>query len=534
VRRVAGLGRVSIGRRAPVPPGARDASRADRPDTPSDPGNAPGSPGRGRGRADSVDAPGSADPPGAGDPRGSSGQPGSAGHTGSAGHPGSAGHVGASGHLGGVAGSGGLGSGGDVPGAGGRRAGILPRWLRRSLAAQAAGNRASAQAERDAARDGDGPPVPPSPASVAEEHIPVALRVSAGWSWRLIITGAAIYILLMAIGRVRVVVIPLIAGLLIAALIHPLAHRFQRMGVPRLGAAFAALFVFFVVLAGAAVAVGFNAADELPTVTDQVSQGVEQVRGYLTNGPFHLSQSQLDDLVDDIRRNLAHNRGKVVSGVISGASVAAEVITGLLVTLFSTFFFLYDGDRIWNWIVTRFPLGARDRVRGAGREAWFTITGYVRGTVFVAAVDAFGIGMGLVGVGVPLVAPLALLTFFGGFVPIIGATVAGIAAVLVTLVSGGVTDALIILGVVLAVQQIEGHVLQPLVMRRAVQLHPLAIVIALSAGGVLAGIPGAIAAVPFVAVINRVSGYLAATGKSPRPDQVDADDEDPSAEEARP
>nr|WP_243407417.1 AI-2E family transporter [Frankia canadensis] len=373
-----------------------------------------------------------------------------------------------------------------------------------------------------------------SSASRAEEHIPVALRVSAGWSWRLILTGAAIYILLMAVGRVRVVVIPIIAGLLIAALIHPLVVRFQRMGVPRLGAAFAALFVFLVVVAGAAVAVGFNAADELPTVTDQVSEGVEQVRGYLTNGPFHLSQSQLDDLVDDIRRNLANNRGRVVSGVISGASVAAEVITGLLVALFSSFFFLYDGERIWNWIVTRFPDGAEERVRGAGREAWFTITGYVRGTVFVAAVDAFSIGMGLLGVGVPLVAPLALLTFFGGFVPIIGATVAGIAAVLVTLVSGGVTDALIILGVVLAVQQIEGHLLQPIVMRRAVRLHPLAIVISLSAGGVLAGIPGAIAAVPFVAVVNRVASYLAATGKSARPDRVDPDDEgSPTPEEAR-
>ncbi|WP_242424844.1 AI-2E family transporter, partial [Frankia sp. EI5c] len=161
--------------------------------------------------------------------------------------------------------------------------------------------------------------------------------------------------------------------------------------------------------------------------------------------------------------------------------------------------------------------GAEERVRGAGREAWLTITGYIRGTVFVAAVDAVGITIGLVGVGAPLIAPLALLTFFGGFIPIVGATVAGIAAVLVALVSNGVGDALIILGVVLAVQQLEGHLLQPLVMRRAVRLHPLAIVIALSAGGVLAGIPGAIAAVPFVAVVNRVATYLAAEGKEPTP-----------------
>ncbi|CAO5170151.1 putative heme transporter [Frankia sp. AiPs1] len=380
----------------------------------------------------------------------------------------------------------------------------------------------------------------------------MALRVSAGWSWRLIVTAAAVYILLMAVGRIRLVIIPIIAGLLIAALIHPMKHRFQRMGLPRLAASFAALFVFLVVLAGAAVAVGFNAADEIPTVSDQVSQGVEQIRGYLTNGPFHLSQSQLDDLVDDIRRNLANNRGRLVNGVISGASVAAEALTSLLLALFSTFFFVYDGERIWNWIVTRFPVGAEERVRGAGREAWSTITGYIRGTVFVAATDALGITIGLIGVGVPLVAPLALLTFFGGFVPIVGATVAGVAAVLVTLVSGGVTDALIILGVVLAVQQIEGHLLQPLVMRRAVRLHPLAIVISLSAGGVLAGIPGAIAAVPFVAVVNRVATYLAASAKpasdadppaegDPAPDgnpvrgdRVDPGDHRPPREETRP
>ncbi len=398
----------------------------------------------------------------------------------------------------------------------GQRQGIVPRRLWLLRAARPAGPDVPDETKPPPARRGGGG-AQQSPPGRAEELVPLALRVSAGWSWRLIVTGAAIYILLMVVGRVRIVVIPIIAGLLIAALIHPLAHRLQRLGLPRLGAAFVALFIFFAVLAGAAVAVGFNAANEIPTVSDQVSEGVEQIRGYLTDGPLHLSQTQLDDLVDDIRRNLANNRGRLVSGVISGASVAAEVLTSLLVALFSTFFFLYDGERIWSWIVTRFPDAAEDRVRGAGREAWHTITGYIRGTVFVAAVDAIGIAIGLIGVGVPLVAPLALLTFFGGFVPIIGATVAGVAAVLVTLVSQGVTDALIILGVVLAVQQLEGHVLQPLVMRRAVQLHPLAIVIALSAGGVLAGIPGAIAAVPFVAVVNRVAGYLAATGKRQPP-----------------
>ncbi|WP_241255555.1 AI-2E family transporter [Candidatus Protofrankia californiensis] len=348
-----------------------------------------------------------------------------------------------------------------------------------------------------------------------DAQVPAPLRVAAGWSWRLLVIGLAIYVLLLVVGRVRVVVIPVIAGLLISAMIYPTALGLRRRGVPRLASSFVTVFGFLILVAGAGVGVGFNAANEFPNLSDQISKGVEQVRDYLQDGPLHLSKSQLDDLTNDITTALANNRGRLVSGVLSGATVAAEVITGILLTLFATFFFVHDGDRIWDWIVARFPSGSEERVRGAGREAWATITGYIRGTMFVALVDAIGITIGLLAVGVPLVAPLALLTFLGGFIPIVGATVAGVAAILVTLVSNGLVPALVILGVVLGVQQIEGHLLQPLVMRRAVRLHPLAIVISLSAGGVLAGIPGAVAAVPFVAVINRVAGYLARSGKQP-------------------
>ncbi|WP_374113395.1 AI-2E family transporter [Frankia sp. AgB1.8] len=360
-----------------------------------------------------------------------------------------------------------------------------------------------------------------SPHERAERAVPVALRVSAGWSWRLLIIGAAVYVVVIAIGRVRSIVIPVVAGLLITALIVPIAQRLQRVGVPRLASAFLALLTFFVILGGVAVGVGFNAANELPTVVDQVNNGIGQVRDYLTNGPLHLSQKQITDLIDSVQHSLTANRGKVVSQVITTASVLVEVLASLLVTVFATFFFVYDGAGIWNWIVNRFPASAEERVRGAGREAWATLTGYIRGTVLIAFTDALGISIGLVSVGTPLVAPLALLTFFGGFIPIVGATVAGTAAVLVTLVAKGLVPAIIVLCVVVVVQQFEGHVMHPLVMRRAVNLHPLAIVISLSAGAVLAGIPGAIAAVPTVAVINRVAGYLAASGKAPPEPKVD-------------
>nr|WP_232794330.1 AI-2E family transporter [Pseudofrankia saprophytica] len=378
--------------------------------------------------------------------------------------------------------------------------------------AEAAARRAEAAARRAAAAE---EAARLSTRERAERAVPLALRVSAGWSWRLLVVGAAVYVVVVAIGRVRTVVIPVVAGLLISALIVPIAHRLQRIGVPRLASAFIALLTFFILIGGAAVAVGFNAANELPKVIDQVSAGIDQVRDYLINGPLNLSQKQIDDLVNSIQHSLSENRGKVLSGVITTASVLFEVLTTILVTLFATFFFVYDGAGIWDWIVSRFPATAEERVRGAGVEAWNTLTGYIRGTVFVAVVDSIGISIGLVAVGTPLVAPLALLTFFGGFIPIIGATAAGVAAILVTLVAKGVVPAIIVLGVVLFVQQVEGHLLQPLVMRRAVRLHPLAIVIALSAGGVLAGIPGAVVAVPTVAVINRVARYLATSGKAP-------------------
>jgi putative heme transporter len=347
--------------------------------------------------------------------------------------------------------------------------------------------------------------------------VPSSLRTAAAWAWRLLVLGAALYVLIQLVARLRVVVIPVLIGLLIAALTYPIASRLRRHGVPRLAAAWVALLTFLLAIAGVGVLIGYNATSEFPHLSQQVNQGVDRVQDYLTNGPFHFSHKQIDDAVHNIRASITRNRSRILSGVLAGASVAVEVVTGVLLALFTAFFLLYDGERIWHWVVTRFPPRVRDRVRGAGDEAWSTVTGYIRGTMFVAFTDAVGISIGLLVVGVPLVAPLALLTFIGGFIPIVGATLAGVASVLVTLVAKGPVPALIVLGVVLAVQQLEGHVLQPVVMRRAVRLHPLAIVLSLAAGATLAGIPGAVVAVPFVAVINRVSGFLARFGKDEAP-----------------
>jgi predicted PurR-regulated permease PerM len=198
----------------------------------------------------------------------------------------------------------------------------------------------------------------------------------------------------------------------------------------------------------------------------------------------------------------------LTSGAVGAATTAGHVLTGLLLALFATFFFLKDGPRIWSWVVRLFPADARNRADGAGRRAWLTLISYVRATLAVAFVDAVGIGLGAAILGVPLALPLAVIVFLGSFVPIIGATLSGLVAVLVALVAKGPLTALILLGVVLLVQQLEGHVLQPLLLGRAIKVHPLAVVFGIATGVLLAGIVGALIAVPIVAVINTVASYL--------------------------
>jgi predicted PurR-regulated permease PerM len=210
---------------------------------------------------------------------------------------------------------------------------------------------------------------------------------------------------------------------------------------------------------------------------------------------------------------LSQNRGRLTSGALGAAGTIGEIITGALLTLFATIFFIKDGRQIWTWLVRLFPLGSRERVAGAGERAWRTLISYVHATIAVAFVDAFFIGLGAALLGVPLALPLAVIVFLFSFIPIVGATLYGLIAVLIALVAEGPLKALILLAIVVAVQQLEGHILQPLLLGRAVKVHPLAIVFGIATGTLLAGIIGALLAVPIVAVIATVSGYLS-TGES--------------------
>lgn len=269
----------------------------------------------------------------------------------------------------------------------------------------------------------------------------------------------------------------------------------------------------------------------------QVRDGVNEVQTWLTRGPLHLSQAQLTQGFERLQQQVSENQGEITSGALSTATTVGEVVAGFFLVLFTLFFFLRDGAQIWRFLCRLLPRPARVPVARAGHYSWHTLGSYVRATVLVAIVDAVGIGIGLAVLRVPLALPLAALVFLGAFIPVIGATLSGTVAILVALVTQGPVTALIVLAVVIGVQQLEGHVLQPLIMGRAVALHPLAVILAIATGLVVAGIVGALVAVPVLAVANTAVRYLSAHPQGePTPDREPpgtrpADDEQAEAEQ---
>lgn len=364
------------------------------------------------------------------------------------------------------------------------------------------------------------------PRRPAEATVPSGLRTASAWSWRLIVVLVGIYVALYAAAYVAVVVVPVIVALLLAALLQPGAASLVRHGWPRSLAAVAMLVVGLAVFAGIITLVVERFSAGFTDLVNQVSQGLGQVQTFIVR-TFPITKNQLEDAVAQLQQTLVDNRGSIASGALTTAATVGEVITGLLLTLFTLFFFLKDGRSIWLWLIGLFPRDSRAYVDEAGRRSWRTLISYVRATAGVALVDAIGIGIGLAILGVPLVIPLAALVYLGAFIPILGSFLAGSVAVLVALVSKGPVTALIALAVVVLVMQLEGHVLQPLLLGRAVRVHPLAVVLSIAGGFLIAGIFGALIAVPTVACVNVAGTYLSRRTEGPRPPE-------PRPEKARP
>jgi predicted PurR-regulated permease PerM len=251
-------------------------------------------------------------------------------------------------------------------------------------------------------------------------------------------------------------------------------------------------------------------------LADQVTQGLARIQAFVVR-QLPITQGQLDSALTELQDRLVDNQETLATGALTTATTLGHVVTGMILVLFTLFFFLKDGRSIWLWLVGLFPRDARAYVDEAARRSWRTLISYVRATVVVAAVDALGIGIGLALLGTPLVVPLAALVFLGAFIPIIGSFLAGSVAVLVALVSQGPFQALVALGIITAVMQLEGHVMQPLLLGRAVRVHPLAVVLAIAAGLLVAGIFGALIAVPLVACANVAGTYLSRRHLGPRP-----------------
>ncbi|WP_369797513.1 AI-2E family transporter [Nocardia sp. CNY236] len=337
--------------------------------------------------------------------------------------------------------------------------------------------------------------------SAAETVHPI-VRVGAEWGWRLLVLFGLAIAVTTIVQKFASVVVPLAVALLAAALLAPLVDWMQRLGVPRAVGVFVALLGSFGVVAAIMTFVVEQFVAGVPQLSDRFTESIHRIQDWLINGRLHMSNEQIRNAGDAVVKAIQSNQDSLTSGALTTATVIGELLTGAFLTLFILIFFLYGGDHIWEFVTKIVPTQHRERVRTAGQLGFGTLVGFVRATVVVAAVDAIGIGAGLVVLGVPLALPLASLVFIGAFIPIIGAFLAGFIAVFIALVTKGLVTALIVLGVIIAVMQLEGHVLQPLLLGRAVSIHPLAVVLAIAAGVVVGGIAGGLLAVPLVAVMN--------------------------------
>ncbi|MDQ3987927.1 MAG: AI-2E family transporter, partial [Actinomycetota bacterium] len=354
--------------------------------------------------------------------------------------------------------------------------------------------------------------------------VPYPLRVASAVSWRILMVAGALTLLGYVIINLRVVFIPLAVGLLLTAMLGPVVNWLARHRVPRSLATVVVVVVGLAVLGGLLAFVIQAFVAGLPDLRAQVSETVAGLQRYLQDPPFGLPPVELSSLVEQARTSLAQNRSALTSGALATAYTVVDFLTGMVLVIFVLIIFMYRGGASWQFLLKVVPRHTRRRVDLAGQRGYASLVGYVRATVLVAVIDAIGIGIGLVAVDAPLVVPLTALVFLSAFIPIVGAVLSGILAVLVVLVANGPVPALIILAVVLAVQQLEGNVLQPLIMGRAVRLDALSVVLAVTVGTVLAGITGALLAVPLLAVLNAAARSLTRDDDTTDPRAVDQDD----------
>ena len=364
-------------------------------------------------------------------------------------------------------------------------------------------------------------------------QVPWGIDLAAAWSWRLLMIAAAVLALAWVLAYFVVITLPIAVSLLITALVGPAVGWLQRIGLPRGLAAGVVVILGIATIGMLLTYVGQQVATGAQDLADSVVTGLDQLKDWLRDGPLSLSDSQLNGWIESAQATITENsrEGGALTQVTEVGTAVGHVFAGFFIILFSTYFFLADGGRIWSWLVRLAPCAAREHVDGSGRVAWVSLTQFVRATVLVALADAIGVMIVAAILGVPFVLAIGVLVFLGAFIPMIGATVAGSVAILVALVDQGPITALLMFGGVILVQQIEGHILQPFLMGRFVSVHPLGVIVAIGCGVLVAGIAGALIAVPLVAAGNAVVNHLA---REREPEHFDSpvvtDEEEDAAE----
>lgn len=349
------------------------------------------------------------------------------------------------------------------------------------------------------------------------QEIPIGVRRAASWSWRLLVIVAAGALLLWGLTQVTTIVIPVLIAILLAALLQPVVKiltRYTFLG--RAASSGIALLGLLLVIAGMFTLAGRQLIAQWHDIQSRAVQGFQALLEWVQS-TFQIDTPMINSALDEGLEQLQQYSGQLVSGAVTTATALGNIGTGLVVALFTLFFVLSGGAGIWRWTVGLLPPAARVPTHEAFRRGWKALSAYVRTQVLVAAVDATGIAIGMVALSLgSYTVPIWLLVFLFSFIPLVGAIASGAIAVLLVLVLNGWVGALIMLGIVLAVQQIEGNVLQPFIMGKAVEIHPLGVFLGVAAGAMIAGVPGALFAIPLIAFVNATLLYV--VGRDPSPD----------------
>ncbi|MFZ6991056.1 AI-2E family transporter [Curtobacterium sp. RRHDQ66] len=366
------------------------------------------------------------------------------------------------------------------------------------------------------------------------EAVPSGMRIAGAFSWRFLVVVAALAVVVALVILLQEIVVPFLIGLLVCALLAPFSTFLQRHRWPKWLAVLSCFLAVVVVIGVLALIVTAQIRYDIPTLAHRLRSNVQTFQTLLGSEPFGITSAQVTKYLSEATAFLQKHSASILSGAAEAGSGLVHALEGLFIVVFTTIFVLVDGRRIWSWVVRIFPVRSRGRIDAAGQAGWKTLTSFIRVQLIVAVTDALGIVIGALALGLPLAIPIGVIVFFGAFVPVVGAIVAGIVAVVVALVFNGLVPALIMLAVVVAVQQLESHVLHPFLTGSAVRVHPLGVVLGVTAGTTIAGVVGAFFAVPFIATVNAMVHAAAdwrpgeapdATPPAAESDEREADDD---------